>query len=191
MTTLTDRYVWAVLRAVPEAQRAELERELRALVADTIDARLAAGTPAAEAERAALIELGDPERLAARYTDQNLYLIGPRLYLEWRRVLFMLLPVVPPIVGMVVLAAQLGRTFSLASAISRTSRSTSPTTCGPAPGRPTSAASMPSRSIRCRISIFRPIGGVRTDGDCRPSRKVSSFSRTSGGLAGAPILFQS
>jgi hypothetical protein len=107
MTTLTDRYVWAVLRAVPEAQRAELEREIRALVADTIDARLAAGTPEADAERAALIELGDPERLAARYTDQNLYLIGPRLYLEWRRVLFMLLPIVPPIVGMVVLAADL------------------------------------------------------------------------------------
>ncbi len=54
----------------------------------------------------------------------------------------------------VVRAAQLARTFSLASTISRASRSTSPTTCGPAPGRPMSAVSMPSLSIRWRISIF-------------------------------------
>ena len=33
--------------------------------------------------------------------------------------------------------------------------------------------------------------GVRTDGDCSPSRSVSSSSMTRGGLAGAPILFQS
>ena len=64
-----------------------------------------------------------------------------------------------------------------ASTISRASRSTSPTTCGPAPGRPMSAVSMPSRSIRWRISIFCSMVGVRTDGDCSPSRSVSSSSR--------------
>ena len=46
-------------------------------------------------------------------------------------------------------------------------------------------------SIRCRISIFCAIVGVRTDGDCSPSRSVSSSSMTRFGLAGAPILFQS
>ena len=37
---------------------------------------------------------------------------------------------------------------------------------------------MPSASIRCRISIFCSIVGVRTDGDCNPSRSVSSSSIT-------------
>jgi hypothetical protein len=108
MTTLTDRYVWGVLRAVPEAQRAELEPEIRALVADAVDARIEAGTSdAAEAERAALTELGDPDDLAARYTGRIRYLIGPRLYQAWRRVLVPVLLVVVPIVAAVSLAGSL------------------------------------------------------------------------------------
>ena len=90
MTTLTDRYVWGVLRAVPEAQRPDLEPEIRALIADALDAR--SGRPAAEeapaaAERAVLAELGDPEVLAARYTDRSLFLIGPAYFLVWKRLL--------------------------------------------------------------------------------------------------------
>src|SRR5262245_9072215 len=105
-STLTDRYVWAVLRQVPSDQRKELEPEVRALVADAIEAR-AADDPAdaGTAERAALAELGDPTALAARYTDRSLALIGPALYPEWRRLLTLLLPIVPPIVGVVVLGA--------------------------------------------------------------------------------------
>lgn len=103
MTTLTDRYIWAVLRAVPEADRTELEPEIRALIADAVEARRAGGAPGADApdptetERAALIELGDPESLAARYTDRQQFLIGPRLYGAWKRVVVPLLGVVVPI----------------------------------------------------------------------------------------------
>ena len=81
MTTLTDRYVWGVLRAVPETQRPDLEPEIRALIADALEARSAvdAGEVPAAAERAVLAELGDPEVLAARYTDRSLFLIGPAL----------------------------------------------------------------------------------------------------------------
>ena len=86
MTTLTDRYVWAVLRAVPSRQRDELEPEIRALVADAADAHADNAAPDA-AERAALVELGDPDALAARYTDATRFLIGPRLYPEWERLL--------------------------------------------------------------------------------------------------------
>jgi hypothetical protein len=101
MTTLTDRYVWAVLRAVPEAQRPDLEAEIRALVADAVEAQAAEGTPPEAAERAALIELGDPDALAGRYTDRIRHLIGPRVYPEWRRLLGILLPIVVPIVTVV------------------------------------------------------------------------------------------
>lgn len=106
MTTLTDRYVWGVLRAVPSAQRVELEPEIRALVADAIEARADDPDPAS-AERAALVELGDPEVLASRYTDRSLALIGPRVFLDWKRVLMTLVPIVVPIVATVVGAAEL------------------------------------------------------------------------------------
>ncbi len=87
-------------------------------------------------------------------------------------------------------AAQLAFTASRSAAISRARRSTSRTTCGPAPGRPMFAVSMPSRSIRWRISSFCSIVGHRTDGDCRPSRSVSSSSMTVSGFRSA-VRFQS
>ena len=45
-------------------------------------------------------------------------------------------------------AAQFGRIFRRSSPIARARRSTSAATCGPAPGRPMFAVSMPSASIR-------------------------------------------
>jgi hypothetical protein len=105
MSTLTDRYVWAVLRAVPTNQRRDLEPEIRALVADTMDAHANAGS-AADVERAALLELGDPDTLADRYVDRTRYLIGPRFYPEWRRLLSILLPILVPIITIVVGASE-------------------------------------------------------------------------------------
>ena len=107
MTTLTDRYVWGVLRSVPEAQRPDLEPEIRAMIADAVEAR-SAGSAETDAvvERAVLTELGDPEVLAARYTDRSLYLIGPAFFLVWKRMLLTLLPVVVPIVALVGMAAK-------------------------------------------------------------------------------------
>ncbi len=105
MTALTDRYVWAVLRAVPSSQRAELEPEIRALVADAIEART--GEPDETVERAALVELGDPSVLAARYSGEPQHLIGPTWYPEWRRLLTVLLPILVPVVSAVVLASNL------------------------------------------------------------------------------------
>lgn len=97
MSTLTDRYVWGVLRSTPAAGRADLEPEIRAMVADAVEARIAAGVAPAEAERAAVTELGDPDVLAARYTDSTMVLIGPRWFPEWKRLLTLLLPIVVPI----------------------------------------------------------------------------------------------
>jgi hypothetical protein len=95
--TLTDRYVLAVLRGVPGRQRPDLERELRASIADAIDDRLRDGAGAGSAEAQVLDELGDPARLAARYTDRPLHLIGPELYLDYVRVLKALLSAVLPV----------------------------------------------------------------------------------------------
>jgi hypothetical protein len=107
--TLTDRYVYAASRDLPEAQRAEFARELRERIADEVDARLAAGddtTPAA-AEDAVLRELGDPSVLAAAYVDRPLQLIGPRYFLTWKRLLTLLYAIVLPVTAGAVLLAQL------------------------------------------------------------------------------------
>jgi hypothetical protein len=52
-----------------------------------------------------LTELGDPEILAARYTDRALVLIGPRYYGDWKRLLTLLLSIVVPIAIIAVTAA--------------------------------------------------------------------------------------
>jgi hypothetical protein len=93
--TLTDRYVAAAMQTVPDKQRADLSAELRASIDDQIDARLEQGDPRAGAERAVLTALGDPEKLAAGYTDRPLHLIGPRYYLSWWRLLKLLWAIVP------------------------------------------------------------------------------------------------
>ena len=69
--SLTDRYVAATVSGLDEAQRPEVERELHATIEDMVDARLEAGAPTrADAERAVLVELGDPLRLAAGYSGR-------------------------------------------------------------------------------------------------------------------------
>jgi len=101
MSTLTDRYVAATLRAVPAQRRTEIATELRASIEDMIDGRTDGGHDRGSAEREVLTELGSPEQLAARYTDRRLQLIGPRYYLVWSRLLRTLLTFVPAIVGVV------------------------------------------------------------------------------------------
>ncbi|MEU4619952.1 permease prefix domain 1-containing protein [Actinoplanes sp. NPDC023801] len=98
MTTLIDRYVFTVLRRVPEQQRAEIERELRTSIDDAVDARVDGGEGRDAAVEAALLELGDPDRLADGYADRPQYLIGPMFYPQWKRVLTMLLSIVLPAV---------------------------------------------------------------------------------------------
>ncbi|MEV4489356.1 permease prefix domain 1-containing protein [Micromonospora coxensis] len=102
MTSLTDRYVAATLRTVPAPRRAEIADELRASIADMIDGRTTAGQDADAAEREVLTELGHPDRLAARYVDRPLQLIGPAYYLVWQSLLRRLLTVIPALVGVVV-----------------------------------------------------------------------------------------
>lgn len=101
--SLTERYVHAVTRHLSEEQRDDVANELRASIADRIDA-LTDERPDLErvaAERAALEELGDPDRLAAGYAGRRLQLIGPDLYPAYVRVLIALLASVVPVVTIV------------------------------------------------------------------------------------------
>jgi len=96
---LVERYVHATTRTLPEPRRADLTEELRSTIDDMVQARTDAGEPVDEAERAALLELGDPRLLAARYAEERLQLIGPAYFLVWKRLLLRLLAWVPLAVG--------------------------------------------------------------------------------------------
>lgn len=100
-TNLTDRYVAATLRRVPEKQRPEIDRELRAAIADDVDARLEQGDKPSDAEFAALKEMGDPYRLAASYTNRSLTLIGPDFYPNYVRMLRVVCILVLPVLYVV------------------------------------------------------------------------------------------
>ncbi|MGI5522056.1 permease prefix domain 1-containing protein [Micromonospora sp. CA-259024] len=102
MNTLTDRYLAATLRSVPVQRRDEIATELRASIEDMIEDRTGGGQDTTTAEREVLTELGNPDRLAARYADRRLQLIGPTYYLVWLRLLKLLLSFIPAIVGTVV-----------------------------------------------------------------------------------------
>ncbi|MFJ8580738.1 permease prefix domain 1-containing protein [Micromonospora sp. NPDC093277] len=106
MTSLTDRYVAATLRSVPTQRRTEIATELRASIEDMIDGRADGGQDRGTAEREVLTELGNPEQLAARYTDRRLQLIGPRYFLLWWRLLRTLLTFIPAIVGVLTAAVK-------------------------------------------------------------------------------------
>lgn len=106
MTTMTDRYVTAVLSRLPKPRRADLERELRASIADAVDGRVSAGEAAGDAEYAVLRDLGDPARLAEAYADRPQFLIGPAHFLDYKRVLTSLGAIVLPVVAVAVALAQ-------------------------------------------------------------------------------------
>lgn len=114
MTTLTDRYVWAVVRLLPEQQRADIDQELRSLIGDMVQARTegpASGPPArADAiEREVLVELGDPTHLAAEYHERPRALIGPHVFPAYVRTLKVVAAIaVPLFVAASVLGAVLG-----------------------------------------------------------------------------------
>lgn len=101
MTSLTDRYVHAVTTQLPDDQREDIARELRAAIDDAVAAD--ADPDAAQAERRALQELGHPASLADSYRGEPRALIGPRLYPAWLRTLKALLTWVPLLAAGVVL----------------------------------------------------------------------------------------
>ena len=106
MSELTDRYVGATLRTIPEKQRDDIEAELRASIDDAVEARLTEGEDAETAETEVLAALGDPDRLASGYTGRPGYLIGPDHFFVYRRLLAVLLVTVVPIVLAVTVVGQ-------------------------------------------------------------------------------------
>ena len=122
-TELTERYIRATIAGLPPAAQEDVRAELTALIMDATEARIDRGEDPVSAERAALTELGDPAILTAEYADRPLHLIGPRHYLAWRRLLRLLLWIVPACavagvaIGQALVQAPLGTVIGQAIAV--------------------------------------------------------------------------
>lgn len=78
---LIDAYVSEVGRRLPEKSRADIEREIRSMIEDTLeDESTAQGRPVDEDMLVAVLKrIGSPEKLADSYAPPK-YLVGPALY---------------------------------------------------------------------------------------------------------------
>ena len=102
----TERYLGAVLKSIPEAKRADVERELGSSIADAVEERVLSGEDRTAAERAVLEGLGDPSLLASAYRGSPNYLIGPELFPTYRQFLPKLVAIVVPIASLATGAAR-------------------------------------------------------------------------------------
>jgi len=77
---IKQRYIYAVTRELPPAQRTDIEKELHGLIDDMLEER-SQNRPATDKDlEDVLYELGKPQTLADKYRDQKRFLIGPDLY---------------------------------------------------------------------------------------------------------------
>ena len=86
MTSLTERYLAAALRGIPEAKRKDVERELRSSIADAVEDHVEAGRGAGGGREGRPRGPRRPRALAAEYAGRPLHLIGPELFVVWRHV---------------------------------------------------------------------------------------------------------
>ena len=93
---LIDRYIAEVGKHLPRKNRADIEAEIRSTLEDMLDERKQGDGPADEATVLQLLkEYGSPREVAATYqTHQHQYLIGPRLFPIFERVVRIVLAIV-------------------------------------------------------------------------------------------------
>jgi hypothetical protein len=76
---LIDRYVHAVGKRINKKQREDIEKELRSLILDELEAKTKGREPTEEDIVAVLKAMGHPARVAVKYNSQEHGLIGPGL----------------------------------------------------------------------------------------------------------------
>ncbi len=68
---LRERYIYQVIRRIPKNQREEIRMELRELIDEMCEH---------DTIEHVLEKLGEPEKFARQYRDENSYVIGPKYY---------------------------------------------------------------------------------------------------------------
>ena len=93
-TNLIDTYVSEVGRQLPQKSRADIEAEIRSALQDMVDERSKQTRKPIDDELIleTLQEYGSPEKVAASYQGER-FLIGPRLYPAYIKVIQIVLPI--------------------------------------------------------------------------------------------------
>lgn len=99
---IIERYVYDVVRRLPEKQRQDIKEELLTLIEDMLEERMDNGKSEKENVEAVLRELGSPATLADKYRGGKQYLIGGEYYSTYMQVLKIVLICV--VAGMLVSA---------------------------------------------------------------------------------------
>ncbi|HYH12463.1 MAG TPA: permease prefix domain 1-containing protein, partial [Thermomicrobiales bacterium] len=107
MTALVDRYIEVALTGVSSGTRADVEREMRGMIDELVEARVERGERPERATEQVLNELGNPRVLARQYDDGKRYLIGPDQYDTYIDLLRMLLTRVLPLITMIIFVVNL------------------------------------------------------------------------------------
>ena len=89
MSNLIERYIYDVIRRLPENEQEEVRKELNSNIYDMLS------DDAGEDEiKAVLYQLGSPAELAEKYRQNPRYLISPVIYSDYIRVLKWIIPMV-------------------------------------------------------------------------------------------------
>lgn len=107
MTGLVERYVDEAMSGVGAGSRDELRREISGMVDELVEARVALGESPDTATEGVLNELGNPRRLARQYDSDHRYLIGPKHYDDYIRLITAIAWSVLPLVAIVIFGAKL------------------------------------------------------------------------------------
>lgn len=108
MKNLVDRYVYDVARRLPEAERGDVERELRANLRDMLP-----DNPE-EGEIVRVLEsMGEPRKLAEQYRTNPRYLISPAMFEQYIATVRIILPVAAVVVGLLGLLFRLTESTAL------------------------------------------------------------------------------
>ncbi len=108
---LVDRYIYDVVRRLPEGERADVERELAANIRDM----LPEGPDEAAVVRV-LESLGEPRKLAEQYRANPRYLISPAMFERYIAAVRVILPVAAAVIGLVGLVIDLAEAAVLSFA---------------------------------------------------------------------------
>ncbi|UOQ43781.1 hypothetical protein MUN89_18150 [Halobacillus salinarum] len=84
---MIERYIYSVMRRLPQSQRSDIGEELRSLIEDMLLERGTDQNPSEKDVEAVLLELGPPHELALKYGGQRRYLISPELFYFYQIIL--------------------------------------------------------------------------------------------------------
>lgn len=80
MQELVNRYVYDVVRRLPQNQREDIDREIRGLIEDMLQDKAGENLPTIKDLEEVLQQLGKPADLSDKYRDEKRCLIGPAYF---------------------------------------------------------------------------------------------------------------